>query len=122
MTENVWPAIVTEPVRCAPVLAATATLTLPLPVPPALTVSQAALLVELQAQVLAVVTATLVVSPAAGELRRGRRDRVRCTHAGLRHRERLAGDRDRAGALRGGGVGGDGDADACRCRCRCRPR
>ena len=52
-------------------LAATATLTVPLPVPlpPALTVSHAALLVELHAQVLPAVTATLAVSPAAGEFR-----------------------------------------------------
>ena len=59
VTAKVWPAMVIVPLRWAPVLAATATLTLPLPVPvaPALTVSQAALLVALQAQVLPAVTA-----------------------------------------------------------------
>jgi hypothetical protein len=59
------------PVRCAPVFAAIATVTVPLPVPaaPALMVSHDALLVAFQAQVLPAVTLTLVVSPAAGELR-----------------------------------------------------
>jgi hypothetical protein len=59
-------------VRCAvPVFAATTTLTVPLPVPdpPELTVSQAALLVVLQAHVLPVVTDTATDSPAAGEVR-----------------------------------------------------
>ncbi len=71
VTVKVWPAMVIVPLRWAPVLAATATLTLPLPVPvaPLLTVSHVALLVALQAQVLPAVTATLVASPAAGEVR-----------------------------------------------------
>ena len=72
MTVKVWPAMVIVPLRWAPVLAATATLTLPsgrVPVAPLLTVSHAALLVALQAQVLPAVTATLVASPAAGEVR-----------------------------------------------------
>ena len=63
--------MVIVPVRCTPASAATATLTVPLPVPvvPLLTVSHAALLVAPQAQVLPAVTLTLVVSPAAGEVR-----------------------------------------------------
>ena len=70
VTLNVWPAIVTDPVRCAvPVFAATVTLTLPLPVLPDPTVNHAALLVVLHAQVLPVVTATATLSPAAGEVR-----------------------------------------------------
>ena len=70
VTLKVWPAIVTDPVRCAvPVFAATVTLTLPLPVLPDPTVNHAALLVVLQAQVLPVVTATATLSPAAGEVR-----------------------------------------------------
>ena len=68
---NVWPAIVTDPVRCAvPVFAATVTLTVPLPVLPRPDdVNHAALLVVLHAQVLPAVTATVTDSPAAGELR-----------------------------------------------------
>jgi hypothetical protein len=71
VTVKVWPATVTVPVRSAPAFAATATLTVPfpVPVPPLATVSHAALLVALQAQVLPAVTPTLAVSPAAGELR-----------------------------------------------------
>ena len=71
VTLNVWPAIVTDPVRCAvPVFAATVTLTVPLPVPPEPTVtSHAALLVAVHAQVLPVVTATATLSPPAGEVR-----------------------------------------------------
>jgi hypothetical protein len=59
------------PVRSAPLFAATATFTVPLPVPlaPLLMVSHDALLVAFHAQVLPVVTLTLVASPAAGELR-----------------------------------------------------
>jgi hypothetical protein len=56
--------------RCAvPVFAATTTLTLALPVLPDPTLSHAALLVVVQAQVLPAVTATVTDSPAAGELR-----------------------------------------------------
>jgi hypothetical protein len=72
VTVNVWPAIVSVPVRVVvPAFAATTTLTLPLPVPvmPAPTLSHAALLAVLQVQRLVVVTATLVVSPPAGEVR-----------------------------------------------------
>ena len=70
MTLNVWPAIVTDPVRCAvPVFAATVTLTVPLPVLPDPTVNHAALLVVLHAQVLPVVTATATLSPPAGDVR-----------------------------------------------------
>jgi hypothetical protein len=57
-------------VRCAvPVFAATVTLTLPLPVLPDPTLSHAALLIVLHAQVLGVVTVTATLSPAAGEVR-----------------------------------------------------
>ena len=70
VTLNVWPAIVTDPVRCAvPVFAATVTLTVPLPVLPDPTVNHAALLVVLHAQVLPVVTATATLSPPAGDVR-----------------------------------------------------
>jgi hypothetical protein len=72
VTEKVCPAIVTVPVRCEVlVFAATATFAVPLPFPlaPLLMVSHDALLAAIQAQVLPVVTLTLVVSPAAGELR-----------------------------------------------------
>lgn len=59
------------PLRCAPPFGATTTLTAPLPVPELAPpkVSQAALLNDVQAQPVAVVTDTDVVSPAAGELR-----------------------------------------------------
>jgi hypothetical protein len=53
------------------VLAATVNATVPLPLPdaPLVTVIQAALLVAVQAQPLVVVTATVELSPAAGEFR-----------------------------------------------------
>jgi hypothetical protein len=67
---NVWPATVSVPVRDAvEVLAATTKPTTPFPLPeaPLVTVIQAALLVADQAQPLVVVTATVELSPAAGE-------------------------------------------------------
>ena len=61
----------TEPVRWA-VLVFAATLTpmvpFPLPVAPELTVSQALLLVAVQAQLLSVLTDTATGSPAAGDV------------------------------------------------------
>jgi hypothetical protein len=72
VTLKVWPAMVIVPVRCAVlVFAATTTVTVPVPVPdpPEPTLSQAALLVVLQAQVLPADTVTATDSPAAGEVR-----------------------------------------------------
>jgi len=59
-TVNVWPAIVSVPVRALPVFAATLNETLPSPVPlaPEVIVSHAALLVAVQLQPLVVDTAT----------------------------------------------------------------
>ena len=93
VTVKVWPAMVIVPLRWAPVLPATATLTVPLPVPvaPALTVSQAALLVALQAQVLPAVTLYARRFTRRRRGARGRRDRIGAGR-GLRHREGLAGD------------------------------
>lgn len=71
MTTSVWPAIVTDPVRCASlVLAATSmpTVPLPLPVAPEVTLSHAELLVALHAQPLAVFTDTATGSPAAEDV------------------------------------------------------
>ena len=68
MTVNDWPAMVAVPVRAdVPVLAATFTETGPPPVPlaPLVMVSQAVLLVAVQAQVAAVVTLTVAVPPVA---------------------------------------------------------
>ena len=113
VTLNVWPAIVTDPVRCAvPVFAATVTLTVPLPVLPDPTVNHAALLVVLHAHVLTVVTATATLSPPAGDVRLvGAIVNVQ-RRAGLGDAEGLAGNRHRSGALRGPGIRGDGDVDA----------
>jgi hypothetical protein len=72
VTVKIWPAMVNVPVRVVvAVFAATAIVAvpLPLPLPPALTVSQAALLVVDHAQELPAVTLTDVDSPAAGEVR-----------------------------------------------------
>jgi hypothetical protein len=70
VTVKVWPATVSVPVRDeVDVLAATVNATVPLPLPeaPLVTVIHAALLVAVQAQPLVVVTATVELSPAAGE-------------------------------------------------------
>ena len=67
VTENVWPAIVTVPVRDAPVFAAALTVTVPLPEPELapLNVSQLACLVDVHAQPVPAVTLTgLVDAPA----------------------------------------------------------
>jgi hypothetical protein len=72
VTVKVCPAIVTVPIRwMAPVFASTTTFTVPSPVPvaPEPTLSQAALLVVLQAQLLSAVTATAMLSPPAGDVR-----------------------------------------------------
>jgi hypothetical protein len=72
MTVKVCPAMVIVPIRCAVlVFAATTTLTVPVPVPdpPEPTLSQVALLVVFQAQVLPAVTVTATDSPAAGDVR-----------------------------------------------------
>jgi hypothetical protein len=71
VTVKVWPAIVAVPTRCVVVaFGATFTVTFPFPVPlPAAIVSQLALLVAVQAQLLPVATATTVASPAAGDMR-----------------------------------------------------
>jgi hypothetical protein len=65
VTVNVWPPIVSVPVRCAPVLAAAAYVTVPPPVPPAppVTVSHDALLAAVHAHAAAVVTAIAVPAP-----------------------------------------------------------
>jgi hypothetical protein len=72
VTSKVWPAIVTEPVRCeVDVLAATATVALPSPVPlaPAVIESQLVELSAVHAQLLPAVTTTVTASPAAGDVR-----------------------------------------------------
>ena len=72
VTLRVWPAIVTEPVRCAvDVLLATVTVALPLPVPlaPAVIASQLVALLDPHVQPLPAVTATVTASPVSGELR-----------------------------------------------------
>jgi hypothetical protein len=72
VTPKVWPAIVTEPVRCeVDVLAATVTVALPLPVPlaPDVIESQLVELLAVHVQLLPAVTATVTASPAAGEVR-----------------------------------------------------
>jgi hypothetical protein len=71
VTVNVWPAMVTVPERwLVPPFAATTIETLPLPVPAALPeiVSQPALLNAVHPHDAPAVTATVVVSPAAGEV------------------------------------------------------
>jgi hypothetical protein len=71
VTVNVWPAIVTVPVRCAAAeFAAMVMLTVPLPVPlaPPVTVIHAALLAAVHAQLEVELTLTLVDSPAAMEV------------------------------------------------------
>lgn len=67
-TVNVWPAIVSVPIRAGPVFAATLKVTLPLPVPvaPDVMVIQDALLAAVQPQPAPAVTATLLpVAPLA---------------------------------------------------------
>ena len=68
---NVRVATVTVPVRCGPVLGATAIVTVPLPVRPApfVTVSHAASLMAVQPQDAAVVTEVDVVTPDAPAVR-----------------------------------------------------
>ena len=65
VTVNVWPAIVSVPVRSAPVFAAIVKLTGPLPVPPGpdVIVNHPALLPALHAQPAVVVTVTVVPAP-----------------------------------------------------------
>jgi hypothetical protein len=60
VTLNVWPAIVSDPVRCPPELADTVYFTVPLPVPlaPAQPVIHELLLAAVQAQPAAAVTST----------------------------------------------------------------
>jgi hypothetical protein len=67
VTVNVCPAMVSVPVRAAPVLAAMAKLTVPLPVPlaPDVIVIHAALLAAVQAHPVVVETATGVPAPPA---------------------------------------------------------
>jgi hypothetical protein len=67
-TVNVWPAIVSVPLRAGPVLAATLTVTTPLavPLPPLAIVSHAAFGVAVHAHV--AVTPTVVVPPSAATL------------------------------------------------------
>jgi hypothetical protein len=70
VTLNVWPAIVTEPVRCdVDVLVATVTVTLALPVPlaPLVIASQFLLLDAVHVHPLSAATATTVDSPDAGD-------------------------------------------------------
>jgi hypothetical protein len=67
VTVNVWPPIVSVPVRAAPVFAAALNVTDPLPVPaaPAVIVIHVALLVAVHAHAACVVTATFPVPPPA---------------------------------------------------------
>jgi hypothetical protein len=73
VTVNVWPPIVSVPVRSGPVFAAAVKVTLPLPVPPApaVIVSQPSLLAAVQLQPAGAVTAIAGVDgpPAAGTVR-----------------------------------------------------
>ena len=69
LTVKVWPAMVSVPTRCVPVLAATEKLTVPLPttVAPAVMVNHEALLVAAQLQLPGVaVTETELFAPLAG--------------------------------------------------------
>jgi hypothetical protein len=68
VTANVWPAIVSDPVRAAPVFAAAEYPALPFPLPelPCTTVIQAALLTAVHAQPAGAVTVTVPAEPAAG--------------------------------------------------------
>jgi hypothetical protein len=72
VTVNAWPAMVTEPERAPPMLAAALNVTEPFPLPlaPAVTVTHPALLLAVQAQPLPADTATVPVPPVAaiGEL------------------------------------------------------
>jgi hypothetical protein len=70
VTVNAPPAIVSVPVRAAPVFAATLNATEPFPVPeaPAVTVIQVALLAAVHPHVLAADTDTVPVPPAAATL------------------------------------------------------
>ena len=65
---NVWPATVTVPVRTPPGFAATLNATEPFPVPlaPAMTVTQATLLLAVQVQPLATVTDADTSAPPPG--------------------------------------------------------
>jgi hypothetical protein len=64
---NVWPAIVSVPLRAAPPFDATLNVTDPLPLPeaPFVNVIQASLAVAVHAQVAPAVTATVPLPPAA---------------------------------------------------------
>jgi hypothetical protein len=66
VTVTVFPAIVSVPTRCVPVLADTEKTELPLPLPlaPLVTVNQLALLVAVQPHPVVVVTVTVVEPPA----------------------------------------------------------
>ena len=70
VTVNVWPAIVSVPVRSAPVFAAIVKSTDPLPVPlaPDVIVNHAALLTAVHAQPAVVVTVTVVPGPPAAPI------------------------------------------------------
>ena len=64
VTVNVWPAMVSVPVRAGPVFAATVKFTVPLPVPDVTpSVSHAALLTAVHVHPAVVVTATGVPAP-----------------------------------------------------------
>ena len=67
VTVNVFPAIVSVPVRCGPLLAATAYSTVPFPLPlaPAVTVTKPELLTAVHAHPLVVITFTLPLPPLA---------------------------------------------------------
>ena len=67
VTVKVWPAMVTVPVRCGPVFAATENCVAPAPLPlaPEVTVIQASLLVAVQAQPVWAVTVTEPPPPLA---------------------------------------------------------
>ena len=124
VTENVWPAIVSEPLRCVAfgfAAALNATVPVPLPLAPLVTVSHDVLLLTpVHAQPANVVT---VVEPVAtgGHHRLARRvDRIRARGARLGDRQGLPADRERAAALCRAGVGGGAESQPTRRRCRSR--
>ena len=114
VSANACPAIVSVAARGLVVpFAATLydTVPLPLPVAPPVIVAHVWLLVADHVQPAGAVTATVPDARPGPDRRARRRDRKRAGDSGLRHRERLAGDRDRARASGDGRIRRDAVAD-----------